>query len=153
MLHDHYIAASVDWKEEMDQQAAASQIASEEVVVDDDEGVPYDDDAAGTSVAYSTSEDEKPNLAFKNPWELPLLCPSTEQLEQLLHESLSIEARHLPKLYRKAVHEHRAAFHKAVAESPADYCWIDTDSLLLKDTVWKEYISETFSTTQRLSAA
>ena len=90
-----------------------------------------------------------------NPWELPLLCPTNGQLDQLLHLSLTLEAQYLPKLHRKAVTEHRAAFHAATtAMSKPAYCWIDTDVVLrdnareavaAQNSLWRDYIVDTFS--------
>jgi hypothetical protein len=139
MLQNHYYGASMAWQEGMKASMANSWMSSEGMVVEGTDMMEDNDDAVD-------SENTATPLESKNPWELPLRCPSTSQLEQLLRFSLSLEARHLPKLYRKSADEHRAAFHAAVESSPEDYCWVDTDAMLLHDSIWKNHIQSVFST-------
>jgi hypothetical protein len=76
-----------------------------------------------------------------NPWEIPLICPTEQQMQQLLLFSLETEARYLPKLFRKSSAEHRAGFYAA---SKTAYCWINVDAFL-SSTEWHNFIVETFS--------
>jgi hypothetical protein len=97
----------------------------------------------------------------ENVWDLPLLCPQRQQLDLLLRTSIEIEARHLKKLHRKSMLEHRAAFNAATQSKQAIssiYCWVDIHTLLLKEengtnhnanrrtnSPWRNYITETFT--------
>jgi hypothetical protein len=126
---------------------------SEDDATDGDGDTVLEDVDLGNYPNVAADEEESSPVAappLNNPWELPLLCPTERQFDQLLHLSLSLEATHLPKLYRKAAMEHRAAF-RAATTSPASavaYCWIDMEELFGSDetsSVWKEFIVETFS--------
>jgi hypothetical protein len=140
MLQNHYYAASAAWQEGVSAPTANSWMSSDGMVVEGTDMMDDNDDAVDSANTAS------PPLEPKNPWALPLRCPSSNQLQQLLRFSLSLEARHLPKLYHKSADEHRAAFHAAVESSPEDYCWVDTDAMLLQDSVWKKHIQSVFST-------
>jgi len=153
MLRDHYYKRTQVWEKERHESVDGE---PEDNASDGSGG----DDAVvksaniDTGNALNVAEEFSSTPTLKNPWELPLLCPTERQFDQLLHLSLSLEAMHLPKLYRKAAMEHRAAF-RAATTSPASavaYCWIDLEALFGKSrddtnssSAWQEYIVETFS--------
>jgi hypothetical protein len=136
MLRDHYYASSqayimVEQEEE--------RLRHQEPVMDDESTFPQQSTAVPTTTT--------------NPWLLPIVCPSRERLEALLHYSLSLEARMLPKLFQKSATTHVADFW-IVATDTFDFCWIDTDTVLRShdndDNVaaagspWKQHIIDTF---------
>lgn len=170
-LQHQYITASTAWQEEQQQQQQQEQLRQrqQQELIDltsrDNIGDMDETDVSMLRIASTTNDLAATNpsgLYNKNPWELPLLCPTAGQLEQLLRMSLALEARFLPKLYRKSATEHTSAFHAALRKSPVDYCWIDTDALLSGDATseatagksdaaalpfifWKDYIESIFS--------
>lgn len=151
MLNKHYCAATAIWQHGKEKKTQPLEEAANNndalLEGNDDDSEPQ----TGTIVQVPVETIINDNFHEPNPWELPLICPTERQLDQLLHMSLKLEARYLPKLYRKAAAEHRAAFYSAIKTSPEYYCWIDTDALLSSDQHnrttlwWKDYILEMFA--------
>jgi hypothetical protein len=81
---------------------------------------------------------------------IPLKCPTTMQLQQLLELSLRIEAEYMPQLFNRGHIDHKVQFQNTV-ESKVSYCWIDTDALLSKKDaspvalLWQKYIQKQFA--------
>ena len=104
-------------------------------------------DKTSTDIEAATEADiEDPTKVpsaepIPNPWNIPLVCPTEQQLQQLLLFSLATESRYLPKLFRRSSAEHRASFYEA---SKTAYCWVDVDAFLLSSE-WHKFIVETFS--------
>jgi hypothetical protein len=89
--------------------------------------------------------------------ELPLTCPTEQQLDDLLKVSLQMERKNVRKLYYAragGAASHRAAFRRATTAKSRqfhwDYCWVDTDKLFADDdmdklrTSWKTFILQHF---------
>lgn len=143
MLQNHYYAASALWQDEERQRRLLEVHGLDiERSKDDDNNDGHMDTKTLDSDRVDSNLDTPPQDSHfapsTNPCELPLQCPTSSQLEQLIHESLSFEQRHLPKLYRKSASEHRAAFRAAIDQSPEDYCWIDTNAILTETSLWKD---------------
>jgi hypothetical protein len=152
MLRDHYYTASRAFVEE--QQRAQRQLLGQSHQYPEPFMTDGDADAvAVVPAAAAATTTTNNNSNNDNPWQLPIVCPSRERLEEILHHSLSLEARMLPKLFQKSVSTHEADFW-TVATKTFDFCWIDVQTIQQSDdddagggggSPWKRHIIETFS--------
>ena len=73
--------------------------------------------------------------------DLPLLCPSQEELEALLEKSLEFEKLIMPDLFEMphGEEEHRSTYWK-LAKEERTFCWVDTETLLNNKTSWKQVL-------------
>lgn len=116
MLRDHYYSASLAFNNRLYQQEAS---------------VPEDQHGSR-------------KFATTNPWQLPIICPSLSRLDELLHHSLALESKLLPRLFRKSAIEHVNGFRYTSAKT-LDYCWVDTEKALSNESPWKQHILSTFN--------
>lgn len=72
--------------------------------------------------------------------DFPLVCPSNDELEELLDLSLAFEKKLLPDFYSRAGEEakHRAAFWKKVKAK--DFCHVNVDRVLDGKSSWQEVL-------------
>ena len=140
MLSQQYYNGTMAWLDQLhsqqQQQQPSEQVRESESSDDEDVG-----EADAKKEDEDLSVDPLPALD-RNPWEIPLVCPTEQQQQQLLLFSLEVESRYLPKLFRKGSAEHRASFNSA---SKTSFCWVDVDTFLLS-TEWHNFIVETCST-------
>ena len=77
--------------------------------------------------------------------DLPQVCPSRAQLDELIELSVDMERAYMPSLLsdEDGDLEHRDGFEAKVAEQ--SYCWIDTNAILM-DAQWQKFFDQ-FATT------
>jgi hypothetical protein len=74
--------------------------------------------------------------------DLPLLCPSKDELQTLLSKSLDFEAQMMGNEYAmRHRDEHVAKFWKSALEKK-EYCWVDTERLLKGTSTWQQVLDE-----------
>ena len=70
---------------------------------------------------------------------LPLLCPTREQLQSLLHKALQFERLVFPGLSPSGTAEHVRAFWE-FADQKKEFCWLDIDRLFETATSWQDLL-------------
>lgn len=78
----------------------------------------------------------------REPSDLPMECPSVQELQALLDESLDLERRLLPDFYTTPDGEtkHRAEFwHQAAVKK--DFCEVDTKTLFRNKNAWGDVLA------------
>jgi hypothetical protein len=75
--------------------------------------------------------------------DMPLICPSKDQLEALLNKSLGFEKYILPEFYDspQGEAEHRESFWK-LANEERIFCWVDTETLLNGTERWDDVLGK-----------
>ena len=83
---------------------------------------------------------EKIGVEKQELHQLPMICPSEEELEKLLSESLALEEVVLPDFAKSVNGEvaHRQSFAKLLKKK--SFCHVDTDAVLKNVTSWDQLV-------------